>query len=48
MERRVDKICANCGEVFFKDPRNTWVYWERAKYCGRRCAAEGWRKKSVT
>ena len=36
-----EKRCAECGKVFFKDPRNTWAYWERAKYCGQACSGLG-------
>ena len=36
------KECGYCGKTFAKDPRNTWKYWERAKYCGQKCAAEAW------
>lgn len=31
------KACEHCGELFGKDPRNTWAYFERAKYCSRQC-----------
>lgn len=31
------KICANCGEKFYRDKRNTWDYWGRAKFCSRSC-----------
>jgi len=36
-ERQRAKACANCGASFSRDPRNTWAYWERAKYCSRSC-----------
>lgn len=32
------KACAHCSKTFRKDPRNTWAYWERAKYCCQECA----------
>lgn len=32
------KTCAYCHRTFSKDPRNTWAYWERAKYCSQQCA----------
>lgn len=32
------KACSHCGKMFERDKRNTWAYWERAKYCGRNCA----------
>lgn len=38
------KTCAHCGGSFTKDPRNTWAYWERAKYCTQSCAGKAWRK----
>jgi len=38
MTRAAEKVCGHCGEVFMRDPRNTWAYWERAKYCGHTCA----------
>ena len=31
------KECVHCGKRFEKDARNTWAYWERAKYCSRSC-----------
>lgn len=31
------KECAQCGEPFFRDKRNTWAYWERARFCSREC-----------
>lgn len=34
------KQCVCCGKVFPKDTRNTWAYWERAKYCSRDCAGK--------
>lgn len=37
-EAERQKTCATCGVTFQKDPRNTWAYWERAKYCGQACA----------
>jgi hypothetical protein len=38
MTRISEKSCGHCGEVFSRDPRNTWAYWEKAKYCGQACA----------
>lgn len=38
VQRSYAKQCAYCGVEFAKDPRNTWGYWERAKYCSRQCA----------
>lgn len=32
------KSCAHCGMTFYRDKRNTWAHWNRAKYCGRVCA----------
>jgi hypothetical protein len=32
------KQCANCGQAFARDKRNTWAYWERAKFCGSKCS----------
>ena len=34
---RALKHCAFCGIAFRKDARNTWAYWERAKYCSQKC-----------
>ncbi len=33
-----EKVCRHCGRTFSKDPRNTWAYWARAKYCSQDCA----------
>lgn len=41
MTRVNEKTCANCGCSFTKDKRNTWAYWEKAKYCGHACAGIG-------
>lgn len=38
MKAKPSKHCVRCGEEFFRDTRNTWAYWERAKYCSRACA----------
>jgi len=32
------KSCAQCGQTFWRDRRNTLAYWGKAKFCGRRCA----------
>lgn len=42
MSRVSHKSCEHCGRVFSKDPRNTWKYWERAKYCSQACSGEAW------
>jgi len=42
MQRERIKTCANCGNDFEKDPRNTWAYWAKAKYCNQDCAGEAW------
>jgi hypothetical protein len=31
------KVCPVCKKTFYKDPRNTWAYWEKAKYCSAAC-----------
>lgn len=45
----VAKTCEVCLGIFVKDPRNTYAYWERAKYCSSKCAgviqAERFRNK---
>lgn len=33
-----EKPCAQCGEPFTRDPRNTRAYFSRAKYCSQKCA----------
>jgi len=38
MTRAFEKVCGHCGEVFSRDRRSTWAYWEKAKYCGQACA----------
>ena len=32
------KPCAECGNEFFRDKRNTWAYWHKAKFCSSTCA----------
>lgn len=32
------KTCLHCGKEFFRDKRNTYAYWAKAKYCGHECA----------
>lgn len=34
------KSCSECGRIFEKDPRNTWAYWARAKFCSSVCAGK--------
>lgn len=41
------KPCSHCGKVFYRDTRNTWAYWERARYCGQDCAGAAWRKAAA-
>lgn len=36
------KTCASCGSTFYRRKANTWVYWEKAKYCSRQCSADAW------
>lgn len=36
------KACAYCGNIFARDKRNTWAYWEKAKFCSRACNAAAW------
>lgn len=36
-DQSCSKICDNCGAIFFRDKRNTWAYWNRAKFCSRTC-----------
>lgn len=43
----IHKNCENCGTTFLKDPRNTWKYWEKAKYCSQACAGLAWSKKAI-
>lgn len=31
------KTCAECGSTFYRDKRNTWKQWSKAKYCSRQC-----------
>lgn len=38
------KICKNCGNEFFRDTRNTYAYWGRAKFCSRECSSMAWTK----
>ncbi len=37
-QRAYAKLCAHCGGEFFRDTRNTYAYWERAKYCSSACS----------
>lgn len=41
------KECANCGEKFYRDKRNTYEYWRKAKYCSRNCAGAAIGKHKV-
>lgn len=36
------KTCANCGGEFYRDRRNSYAYWERAKYCSSSCSGRAW------
>lgn len=31
------KACEQCGTAFYRDKRNTWAYWNRARFCSRDC-----------
>lgn len=42
-----EKHCAHCGGRFAKDPRNTWAYWSKAKYCSQACAGLAWRQRAA-
>lgn len=33
------KNCDFCGSVFYRDKRNTWSYWAKARFCSRTCSA---------
>lgn len=33
------KKCPQCGEPFYRDKRNTYKHWEKAKFCSRKCSA---------
>lgn len=33
------KTCAHCGARYFRDKRNTWAHWAKAKFCSRPCSA---------
>jgi len=41
------KQCADCGATFTRDTRNTYAYWQRAKFCSRQCSANSWAKLSA-
>lgn len=32
------KNCEHCQCIFLRDPRNTWAYWKKARFCSRACA----------
>jgi hypothetical protein len=34
------KTCDFCGETFFRDKRNTYAYWEKARFCSRACSSQ--------
>lgn len=40
------KACQHCRQPFAKDPRNTWAYWEKAKYCGYACTGAASKKRA--
>lgn len=43
------KECGHCGCLFYRDKRNTWAYWDRARFCSRDCfgAYNGAMKRAV-
>lgn len=41
------KTCCECGSLFRRDVRNTYVYWSKAKYCSRACFGRAHSRKSV-
>lgn len=38
-DENCSKHCAHCGKIFYRDKRNTWAYWAKAKFCSRTCSA---------
>lgn len=42
------KTCESCGSIFYRDKRNTYAYWTKAKFCGHACSGrEGGRKNAA-
>ena len=41
------KECVECGSVFYRDKRCTWVHWHRAKFCSRNCSGSNAGKAQV-
>lgn len=37
-----EKTCGQCGAVFQKDPRYSWAYFAKQKYCSQDCAGLAW------
>lgn len=35
-----EKNCDFCGAAFSRDKRNTWAYWEKARFCSRDCTGK--------
>lgn len=31
------KQCDHCGATYYRDKRNTWKYWRKARFCSRNC-----------
>lgn len=42
-----EKGCAHCGKRFAKNPRTTWAYWSKAKYCSQNCAGLAWKREAA-
>ena len=41
-QRERVKQCEHCHERFAKDPRYSWSYFEKQKFCSQECAAMAW------
>lgn len=47
IDDRFKKDCAECGATFFRDKRNTYKYWSKAKFCSRICSSKSGARKMV-
>ena len=38
-DKLCEKRCDLCGSAFYRDKRNTWAHWAKARFCSRTCSA---------
>lgn len=48
LEKAIRKNCLECGNAIQKSPKQSYIQWERQKYCSHVCSAIGPNKSAST